>query len=518
MRNLTIRHSLLAVLVLFAGMILIGGVVGVLALGRSNDNARRLHDIASQEVLVNDAYKDSTRTRAALTRAYSALKERNDEATRDSALKSAATTLERADRETKMFRDADKFAGQDDELKQKLFDSSNALATILHAAFDALQRGDTNAYVSINDKDITLAGVAYSANVEKFQKLAEALAQDSAAQGDREYTWVVTMVAAGVALALALIVAAHFALRKIVVRPLQIASELLNRIAGSDLTVSIPEGGRSELGQLFTAMSQMQTGLAKTVSNVRVNCEAIHGGAREIAAGNLDLSSRTEQQSASLEETAASMEELTSTVKQNADHARQASKLAANAADVAQRGGNVVQQAVQTMTAITASSNKIAEITGMINSIAFQTNILALNAAVESARAGEQGRGFAVVAGEVRTLAQRSAAAAQEIKTLIAASVNDIRDGNELVVQAGQTMGEIVGAVQGVATIMAEITSATVEQSSGIEQVGQAVSQMDRVTQQNAALVEEAAAAASALEQQAQAMTDAVSAFRLNRA
>lgn len=518
MRNLTIRHSLLAVLVLFAGMILIGGVVGVLALGRSNDNARRLHDIASQEVLVNDAYKDSTRTRAALTRAYSALKERNDEATRDSALKSAATTLERADRETRMFRDADKFAGQDDALKQQLVDSSNALATILHAAFDALRQGDTNAYVAINDKQITSAGVAYSANVEKFQNLAEALAKDSAAQGDREYTWVVAMVIAGVAMALALIVVAHFALRKIVVRPLQVASELLNRIAGSDLTVSIPEGGKSELGQLFTAMSQMRTGLARTVSNVRVNCEAIHGGAREIAAGNLDLSSRTEQQSASLEETAASMEELTSTVKQNADHARQASRLAANAADVAQRGGDVVQRAVHTMTAITASSNKIAEITGMINSIAFQTNILALNAAVESARAGEQGRGFAVVAGEVRTLAQRSAAAAQEIKTLIAASVDDIRDGNELVVQAGQTMGEIVGAVQGVATIMAEITSATVEQSTGIEQVGQAVSQMDRVTQQNAALVEQAAAAASALEQQAQSMTDAVSAFRLNRA
>jgi methyl-accepting chemotaxis protein len=182
---------------------------------------------------------------------------------------------------------------------------------------------------------------------------------------------------------------------------------------------------------------------------------------------------------------------------------------------VAQRGGDVVQRAVQTMTAITASSQKIAEITGMIDSIAFQTNILALNAAVESARAGEQGRGFAVVAGEVRTLAQRSASAAQEIKSLISASVDDVRHGNELVTQAGHTMTEIVGAVQGVATIMAEITSATVEQTAGIEQVGKAVSQMDQVTQQNAALVEEAAAAASALEHQAQSMTDAVSAFRL---
>jgi len=312
-----------------------------------------------------------------------------------------------------------------------------------------------------------------------------------------------------------LIVATHFALRKIVINPLQLASRLLDRIAGNDLTTSIPEGSKSEIGQLFMSMSRMQAGLAQTVSNVRVNCEAIHGGAREIAAGNLDLSSRTEEQSASLEETAASMEELTSTVKQNADNARQASTLAASAADVAQRGGDVVQRAVQTMTAITASSQKIAEITGMIDSIAFQTNILALNAAVESARAGEQGRGFAVVAGEVRTLAQRSASAAQEIKSLISASVDDVRHGNELVTQAGHTMTEIVGAVQGVATIMAEITSATVEQTSGIEQVGKAVSQMDQVTQQNAALVEEAAAAASALEHQAQSMTDAVSAFRL---
>jgi methyl-accepting chemotaxis protein len=517
MRNLTIRHSLLAVLVAFAGMILVGGVVGVLALGRSNDNARRLHEIASQEILVNDAYKDTTRTRAALTRAYSALKERNDEATRDSALRNAQSTIERADKETRAFSDAPAFAGQDAALKQQLVDSSKSLATILGTAFDALRHGDTNAYVAINDRDITATGAAYSTNVEKFQNLAEALAQNSAAQGDSDYGWVVSMVVAGVALALALIVATHFALRKIVIHPLQQASDLLDRIAANDLTASVPEGGNNEVGQLFRSMSQMQSGLARTVSNVRVSCEAIHGGAREIAAGNLDLSSRTEQQSASLEETAASMEELTSTVKQNADNARQASKLAANAADVAQRGGDVVQRAVQTMTAITSSSQKIADITGMINSIAFQTNILALNAAVESARAGEQGRGFAVVAGEVRTLAQRSASAAQEIKALIATSVEDVRMGNELVVQAGQTMHEIVGAAQGVAAIMVEITSATDEQSSGIEQVGQAVTQMDQVTQQNAALVEQAAAAASALEQQAQSMTDAVSAFRLNR-
>uniref|UniRef100_E1TE45 Methyl-accepting chemotaxis sensory transducer n=1 Tax=Burkholderia sp. (strain CCGE1003) TaxID=640512 RepID=E1TE45_BURSG len=516
MRDLTVKKSLLAVLVIFAAMIMFGGVVGVFALGRSNENAQRLQEIATQEILANDGYKDSTRTRAALTRAYAALKERNDVATRDSALGSAQRTLDRADAETRAFASAPRFVGQDDALKQQLVDSSNALAATLKRAFDALQRGDTEAYVAINDRDITLAGQAYSANVEKFQNLAGALAKESAARNEREYGLIVGMVITGVALALALIVATHFALRTIVIGPLQQASKLLDRIAGNDLTASIPDGSRSEIGQLFRSMSRMQAGLAHTVSNVRVNCEAIHGGAREIAAGNLDLSSRTEQQSASLEETAASMEELTSTVRQNADNARQASTLAASAADVAQRGGDVVQRAVQTMSAITASSHKIAEITGMIDSIAFQTNILALNAAVESARAGEQGRGFAVVAGEVRTLAQRSASAAQEIKALISASVDDVRNGNELVTQAGQTMNEIVGAVQGVATIMAEITSATVEQTAGIEQVGKAVSQMDQVTQQNAALVEQAAAAASALEHQAQSMTDAVSAFRLH--
>jgi methyl-accepting chemotaxis protein len=251
------------------------------------------------------------------------------------------------------------------------------------------------------------------------------------------------------------------------------------------------------------------------VSGVRESCEAIHTAAREIAAGNLDLSSRTEEQSASLEETAASMEQLTSTVKQNAEHAREANRLATNAADLAQQGGDVVERAVHTMAEISSSSSKIADIIGMIDSIAFQTNILALNAAVESARAGEQGRGFAVVAGEVRTLAQRSAGAAREIKALIGASVEDVANGSSLVTQAGESMQQIVSAVRNVATLMNEIKAATIEQSAGIEQVGQAVTQMDQVTQQNAALVEQAAAAASALEERAQSMTNAVSAFRL---
>ncbi|MGF6775378.1 methyl-accepting chemotaxis protein [Paraburkholderia sp. GAS334] len=518
MRNISVQNSLLGVFLVFATMIVIGGVVGVTTLSRANANLERIHRIATQEILVNDGYKDSTRTRAALTRAYSALKERNDQATRDSALKSAATTFQRAADETESFRNAAAFRGLDDELKQQLVASSARLATILSQATDALRAGDTNAYVQINDRDITAAGQAYTANVEKFQTLANNLSNDAVAQVDREYVWVVSMVIVGVCGALVLIVVAHFALRRVVTVPLKDAATLLDQIAKNDLTARIPEAGNNEIGQLFAAMRRMQRGLSLTVANVRSSCEAIYSGAREIAAGNQDLSSRTEQQSAALEETAASMEELTSTVKQNADNAQQASQQAASAAQVAQDGEGVVDRAIQTMTAITESSRKIAEITGMIDSIAFQTNILALNAAVEAARAGEQGRGFAVVASEVRSLALRSADAAREIKTLIGASVQDVENGNTLVTRAGQSMRDIVGAVRSVAVIMNEIKSATIEQGTGIEQVGQAVSQMDQVTQQNAALVEEAAAAANALEHQAQSMTEAVAEFRLTQA
>ncbi|CAM2147257.1 Methyl-accepting chemotaxis serine transducer [Pararobbsia alpina] len=515
MRSLTVRSTLLAVLVLFAAMILAGGVLGVVALSRANVSTTRLHEVSSQEILANDGYKDTTRTRAALTRAYSALKERNDTATRDSALKSAATSAAKAQAEIESFRKTPPYDGQDTALKQQISDSATHLTAVLTRAADALHAGDTSAYSQINDTEITSAGAAYSASVEKFQHDANDLSADIIAGNARQYTWVVTLVVIGVSVALVLVIGAHFALLRVVARPLKKAAELLDRIAENDLTVVVPEAGGNEIGQLFGAMHRMQSGLTRTVSNVRDSCEAIHGGAREIAAGNLDLSSRTEEQSASLEETAASMEQLTSTVKQNADNALQASNLADETSKLAERGGLVVGQAVQTMAAISSSSKKIADITGMIDSIAFQTNILALNAAVESARAGEQGRGFAVVAGEVRALAQRSAGAAREIKELIGASVDDVRSGNELVVQAGRTMGEIVDAARNVATLMSEITSASVEQSSGIEQVSLAVSQMDQVTQQNAALVEQVAAAANALETQAQAMRTTVSVFRV---
>ncbi len=294
------------------------------------------------------------------------------------------------------------------------------------------------------------------------------------------------------------------------------AIEVARAISAGDLSriVRLESGDGTSL---LSAMNSMRENLTATIGGVRQATDTIASASSQIAAGNLDLSGRTEQQASSLEETAASMEELTSAVKQNADNAQHANQLAVAASGVAIKGGSVVSQVVDTMDAINSSSRKIVDIIGVIDGIAFQTNILALNAAVEAARAGEQGRGFAVVAAEVRNLAQRSAAAAKEIKTLIGDSVAKVQEGSQQVAQAGQTMDEIVDSVKRVTDIMAEITAASQEQSSGIEQVNQAITQMDQVTQQNAALVEEAAAAAASLQEQAGNLSQVVSVFKLDR-
>ncbi|EFF45378.1 chemotaxis protein [Xanthomonas citri pv. aurantifolii str. ICPB 11122] len=293
-------------------------------------------------------------------------------------------------------------------------------------------------------------------------------------------------------------------------------SQLLGAVADGDLTARMDGQFHGVFARLRDDANATTQRLTDIVGRIKHSTLAINTAAGEIAAGNNDLSQRTEQQAANLEETAASMEELTSTVKQNAEHARQANQLAIGAAGVASHGGNVVGQVVTTMSGIETSSKKIAEIISVIDGIAFQTNILALNAAVEAARAGEQGRGFAVVASEVRTLAQRSAGAAKEIKGLIDDSVSKVAEGSALVNQAGSTMAEIVSSVQRVTDIMSEISAASQEQSAGIEQVNQTVTHMDEATQQNAALVEEATAAARSMEEQAQQLTEAVAQFRLS--
>jgi len=361
------------------------------------------------------------------------------------------------------------------------------------------------------------AGNAYVSELKQLQDLQRASIDQRAEEIDGIYaTSRNALVSVGV-LVFALGALAAWWLTVGITRPLGHAVRIARTVADSDLSSDIEVLSSDETGQLLQALKDMNDSLAGVVGRVRSGTDLIATASNEIASGNMDLSSRTEQQASSLEETASSMEELTATVRQNADNARQANELAGAASSVAQRGGAVVAQVVDTMDAINASARKIVDIIAVIDGIAFQTNILALNAAVEAARAGEQGRGFAVVASEVRNLAQRSAAAAKEIKVLIGDSVDQVDAGSKLVAQAGSTMTEVVASVQRVTDIMGDISSASAEQSDGIEQVNHAVAEMDQVTQQNAALVEEAAAAAASLQDQAAALADVVRIFKLGK-
>lgn len=380
---------------------------------------------------------------------------------------------------------------------------------------DALRGRDYITFYMVNAQYGTPRSAAFMESIDTFNKYIQAHQQSIEDQAERNFKLAMIAVGGAVLFALLLMIAARMFFGRTVVRPLIEAGRHFDRIAAGDLTSRVDARSNNEIGILFQALRRMQESLTRTVHTVRRGIDEINIGASEISAGNTDLSSRTEQQAASLEETAASMEELASTVKQNADNARQANKLAASASTVAQQGGAAVFEVVGTMKEISSSSRKISDIVGVIDSIAFQTNILALNAAVEAARAGEQGKGFAVVAAEVRSLAQRSAQAAKEIKGLIDDSVTKVGVGSAQVERAGATMKDIVGSVQRVTDIMGEIAAASEEQSSGIEQVNRAVSQMDEVTQQNASLVEEAAAAALSLTEQAQRLSEAVSVFKL---
>jgi len=351
--------------------------------------------------------------------------------------------------------------------------------------------------------------------VSKLTELNQAGAAEAGSVAESTYVvarvWVMSFVACAIVLAALL----ALCITRSITRPVGRAVEAADRIAAGDLTVELQVTGRDEIAMLLQTLSGMRDRLASIVGGVRQSADGVATASAEIASGNNDLSMRTEQQASSLEETAASMEELSSTVKQNADNARQANQLAMGASAVAVQGGEVVNRVVDTMKGINDSSKRIVDIISVIDGIAFQTNILALNAAVEAARAGEQGRGFAVVAGEVRSLAQRSAAAAKEIKTLINDSVQRVEQGSQLVDQAGTTMDEVVSSIRRVTDIMGEISAASSEQSSGVAQVGEAVTQMDQATQQNAALVEESAAAAESLKLQAHALVEAVAIFKL---
>ncbi|SAK79445.1 methyl-accepting chemotaxis sensory transducer [Caballeronia temeraria] len=382
----------------------------------------------------------------------------------------------------------------------------------------AIQAGDKETVTRLAYKDLP---ASYTRSIEAFDKLKAFQLTDAARQEAENEARAATLRNLGlVALFMGIAAAAvgWLVLRRAIMTPLGEALMHFEHISSGDLTQEVTINKRDEMGQLLAGVAAMKDKLAATVGSVRSSSEAIASASKQIAAGNTDLSSRTEEQAASLQETAASMEELTSTVKQNSENAKQASGLADNANVVANEGSAIVGQVVETMASIEQSSAKIAEIIGIIEGIAFQTNILALNAAVEAARAGDQGRGFAVVASEVRSLAQRSSSAAKEIRELIETSGGRVQAGTELVARAGETMQRVGRAIQRVTDIMGEIASASNEQSRGIEQVNQAISQMDEVTQQNAALVEEAAAAAGSMEDQAKQLTAAVAVFRTGHA
>jgi len=379
----------------------------------------------------------------------------------------------------------------------------------------ALKKADKNEEAAaLIDSGYAPAAKAYGDKIQRLQQFERDEINRMAAEIQATYERSRNLMLGLAVLMVLFVLVCAALLAKSITEPLARAVQLARQVAEGDLTADISSNATDESGQLLSALGDMNGKLAGMVGAVRRSTDTITIASQEIAAGNADLSNRTESQASSLEETASSMEELTGTVRQNADNARQANQLVISASGVAQRGGSVVDQVVVTMNGIKDSSRKIADIIGVIDGIAFQTNILALNAAVEAARAGEQGRGFAVVATEVRNLAQRSAGAAKEIKTLIGESVNQVEQGGHLVDEAGRTMAEIVASVQHVADIMSEITAASQEQSAGIEQVNMAITQMDQMTQQNAALVEQSAAAAESMQQQAALLAQAMSVFK----
>ncbi|MEI2417607.1 methyl-accepting chemotaxis protein [Orrella sp. JC864] len=511
--KLKVRTGLLLVLALLSLTALGTALLGWFNIQQSSHDLDRLDGLASQQVRhVKNAYIGSLRAVINIDSALAII----DRGAQQEQIAVARNHLRDANEAFERYMQAPASSEQAERFRKTLSDSFKSYIATVEQMAGAVAAGDGQRYLQIKSNEATLASMSLVQTMSEFDSFT---ADTSAGlvQSARQRAALMGLVLLGIcALVLAAVAGSYLFLTRQVVRPLNQAGQLFDRIAAGDLTQRVDHRSGNEIGQLFAALKRMQDSLTRTVSQVRRGVDEINVGSREIAAGNTDLSSRTEQQAASLEETAASMEELAGTVRQNADNARQANQLAASSMEVAQRGGAAVSEVVHTMQEISASSRKISEIVSVIDGIAFQTNILALNAAVEAARAGEQGKGFAVVAGEVRSLAQRSAQAAKEIKGLIEDSVNKVGAGSQQVERAGTTMQEIVSSVKRVTDIMGEISAASQEQSTGIEQVNRAVAQMDEVTQQNAALVEEAAAAAASLQEQAARLAEAVSVFKLN--
>ncbi|TWI61233.1 methyl-accepting chemotaxis sensory transducer with TarH sensor [Pseudoduganella lurida] len=515
MSKLTVRFSLMAALSLFAVMIALGAALGVLMISRSNNALALVQGIALETQAINDVYKEATRVRSSVNRAYSELRDGGKAAANGGAVDNARKYQANAQKMLDGFTAAEPTPGVDLQLRRNLVDASKRLMTTLEEGTAALARGDAAAFALINSRDLTPRGAEISKLLEQFQKVNTERSEALMVERRNEYRLVLWLVAAGLAGALALVVAMHYFLRSLVIAPLERAVKVLDNVAHGDLTAQVEVSSDNEIGRLMRGIATMQGSLVEMVANVRASAQTIGIAANEVATGNMDLSERTESQASALEQTAATMEQLTSTVRSTADNTMQARQLVEAASGKAAAGGAVMGQMASTMSAIDASSRKVVDIIGVIDSIAFQTNILALNAAVEAARAGEQGRGFAVVASEVRTLAQRSAAAAREIKGLIDESVEKVGSGSILAEQAASAMSDMVSSVERVTGIVIDIAEASREQSDGINQVNQSIVQMDEVTQRNAALVEEAAATTQSMRDETDSLLRAVSAFKL---
>ncbi|RQS84426.1 methyl-accepting chemotaxis protein [Burkholderia seminalis] len=510
-RNLTIRARIGLTMAFLAMLLGVTGVLGLYGMTRSNVSTREIFTNqmpSAVDVAVAEMF--SARERLALDRAalLAGTPESAAAVERSRAMRAQSDAWWQKYLALPRGPEEDRLAQDVAAKRVALQRACDAFASLLGA--DQRDRfGDGAKQLQALYTDLSVAGEA----LRNFQFTnAQVLFDQAESVFDTLRVLSIVALLAGVGAALL----SWVALSRAIGRPIADALSHFDAISAGDLRRPIVVERRDEMGQLLEGLAKMQRGLVDTVRTVRGGSESIATAARQIAAGNIDLSSRTEEQAAALQETASSMEQLTGTVKQNADNARQASALAANASEIANKGNTVVGQVVGTMGEINDSSAKIADIIAIIEGIAFQTNILALNAAVEAARAGEEGRGFAVVAGEVRSLAQRSSSAAKEIKALIDASVERIRTGSTLVDEAGRTMSDVIGAVQRVTDIMGEIAAASEEQSGGIDQVARAVAQMDEVTQQNAALVEEAAAAAQSLDEQAGRLRETAAVFQLD--